>query len=384
MIKNILIFTALLFIFGSCKNEKSVSESEIYNFYVGTYTQKEGHVDGKGEGVYKIAIDMSTDTMKIVNTITDFINPSFLAIANDKKHLYVVNELGPNPDNYKARISHVSIDSLGKHRKSQEAGVYGLAACHVALNKKGNMFAVTNYIGGELAYGKIGGNGFIDGDVRNIQCVGKSTNTARQESSHLHMAAFTSDGTRLLTADLGSDSIRVYAVDEANTDIKKIAANGVKSGDGPRHFTLSQDEKTLYVLNELVSTVSSYSFDVANGKMNLLSTASSLPADFTTENSGAEIQLSNDGKFLYTSNRGHNSIALFELDGKGAMKLIANTKTEGNTPRHFAITADGKYMIVANQDSSNIVVFTISKDGKLTKKAIYNVKTPVCLVEIKK
>jgi 6-phosphogluconolactonase len=368
---------------SSCKNESDHDSASKYGFYVGTYTQKEGHVDGKGEGVYEIVIDIDNDSMHVVRTIPDFVNPSFLALSNNQKHLYVVNELGPNSNNYTARLSHISIDSTGKHRKAQESGTYGNAACHVSLNASNNFIAVCNYLGGELAYGQIGNNGNVVGEIRHLVFDCKSANVSRQEASHLHMSAFTSDGTKLITVDLGCDSIRVFAIDYAKGTLNKKSAFGVKPGDGPRHFVLSNDEKILYVVNELTNSVSSYQFDAASGAINYVTSASTLPKEYAEANFTADIHISKDNKILYVSNRGHNSIAAFQLDGKGDMVLLDLTATGGKTPRNFTLTKDGKYLFVANQDSDSIVAFAIQKDGKLIKKGEYAVKTPVCLIEKK-
>ncbi len=374
------ISIALLY---SCKNEPDIISPSKYGFYVGTYTQKEGHVDGKGEGVYLITIDMDSDTMKILRTIPDFVNPSFLALSNDQKHLYVVNELGPNPNNYTARLSHISIDSTGRHRKAQESGTYGHAACHVSLNPKNTFLAVCNYLDGELAYGKIGQNGNITGEIKHLSFNGKSVNAARQEASHLHMSTFTKDGTKLITADLGCDSIRVFSVDENIGALNQIYALGTKPGDGPRHFVMSMDEKLMYVVNELSNTVTSYFFDTPTGKLSYIASEQTLPKEFKMANSAADIHISNDDHILYVSNRGHNSITVYKLDSKGGMIPIDYISTSGKTPRNFVITKDGKYLIAANQDSNNIVVFAIQSDGKIKKKAEYEVKTPVCLIEVK-
>jgi 6-phosphogluconolactonase len=373
----------LTMLFTSCKNETINGSAHMYHFYVGTYTQKEGHVDGKGEGVYKISIDMDKDSMKITHTIADFVNPSFLTLSDNQKHLYVVNEISPNANNYNARLSHIDIDSTGRHRKAQEAGTFGNAACHVMLNPKNDMVVVSNYLGGELAYGKLGANGNLSGEIKHKITNCKSINTARQEASHIHMAAFTHDGNKLVTADLGCDSLRVYQVDGTTIELHQINAQATQPGDGPRHFVFSDDDKFLYVVNELSNTVTSYAFDSKTGVLKPMTTISTLPLGYSLPSSCADIHLSQNGKTLYVSNRGHNSIATFQLDLKGGMNLLGHTPTDGKTPRNFAITKDGKYLIAANQDSDNLVVFAIGEEGKLNKKADFQLKTPVCIVESK-
>ncbi|MBK8700194.1 MAG: lactonase family protein [Saprospiraceae bacterium] len=370
-----------LILWQSCQPNASEKSKSSYRFLVGTYTQKEGHVNGKAEGIYDVGLNMETGELTTFGIASDLVNPSFLAVM-DSHHIYAVNEIGPNAKNYPGRVSHLVIDSLGKYRKSQEGSTFGNAPCHITIHQPSGMYAICNYLGGQLAYGSIGDDGSFNDDMKTLAFSGKSVNP-RQESAHLHMSLFTNDGTRLLVSDLGSDMLRVHSVNLTSKTIDSIPLFTFicKAGDGPRHFCLSADETTAYILNELSNTVSQCDFNKESGKLTEVTRKSTLPDSFSGPNTSADIHLSPDGKYMYTSNRGHNSLALFKIKNKKTIPA-GHYETGGKTPRNYVITRDGKYLIAANQDTDELVVFGIGKEGKLEKKFKQTVKTPVCLIEI--
>jgi 6-phosphogluconolactonase len=376
-----LLFCLLLITAISCKDD--IMKNDEYRFYVGTYTQKEGHVDGKGEGIYKIYVDFTKDSFSITNTITELTNPSFLATDGTGKHIYAVNELGPNEKNWPGKISRIVMDTTGYGRKSQEGGTYGNAPCHITLNHAENMYAVTNYLGGILAYGNINEKKDIAMEISNIIFNGSSTNRERQEASHLHQSIFTKDDSKLLVADLGADVVRVLSVDKTTRKISEtpLSTAAAEPGDGPRHMVLSADEKFLYVVNELSNTISLFGFNSSTGQLTFINKTSTLPSGFNGISHAAHITISPDGKTLYASNRGHNSIAVFGIGADGKLSAAGHTPTDGDAPRNFTITKDGKYLVVGNQNSDNIVFFKRADNGTLTKVKSVTVKTPVCIVE---
>lgn len=373
--KSALILFFLILI-AACKNELPVK----HRFYVGTYTQKEGHVDGKGDGIYEIEIDIENDTFKIIKTLNDLVNPSFLTLSNDRKHLYSVNEIGINDKNFPGRISHFEIDSI-RPRKAQEAGSYGNSPCHIALSPSQNLYVVSNYLGGQLAYGKLDASGKLS-SVNEVRFTGKGKIENRQEASHLHMGIFSKSGSKLIVLDLGADSIHVLDVKGDSVLAHPRRSYATAPGDGPRHGVLNASGNQLFILNELSNTVRSYAFDEQSGNLTEINSLSTLPQDFEENNLTADIHLSIDGKFLYCSNRGHNSIARFGVSPDGKLNYHGTTSTEGEIPRNFTITRDRKYMLVGNQNSDNIVIFKIKNDGNLEKFRNYALKTPVCIVEI--
>ncbi|HRG21939.1 MAG TPA: lactonase family protein [Saprospiraceae bacterium] len=364
----------------SCKEEKDTAMPHKYNFYVGTYTQKEGHVDGKGKGIYDVTLDIDSAKITINKIITDLVNPSFL-VAVDSHNILTVNELSPNPQNFPGRISRLEITADGQYRKAQEAGTYGNAPCHISYCPSTQMYASANYLGGQLIYGSVNEKGELRSDLTEIVFTGKSIHP-RQEASHLHMTHFTQDGSRLLVSDLGADKIYVMEVD---TQTKKIAPKPLSifsctPGSGPRHFCMDKDEKMLYVLNELTNTIVSCTFEKSTGMITKKAEISTLSSQAATTKLAAHIVLSPDSKYLVSSNRGENNLAVFTLNQSIPEKPVY-VSTDGKTPRHFTFTRDGKYLIAGNQDSDNLTIYEWATGGKLHKKFNVELPTPVCIVE---
>lgn len=370
----------LIFCCLSCKEEPKTGNSQKYHFYVGTYTQKEGHVDGKGKGIYDITLDMDSSKLSVHTIISDLINPSFL-VATDSQNLLTVNELSPNPQNYPGRISRLEKSEGGKYRKAQEAGTYGNAPCHISFCKSTQMYAVANYLGGQLIYGSLNDKGVMNNDLTEIVFTGKSTHP-RQEAAHLHMTQFSKDGTRLLVSDLGSDKIYVMEVDTAARKIapKPLFVFSTTPGSGPRHFCLDANEQMLFILNELSNQVVTCTFDKSTGNIVKKAEISTLSAGPDDSKLAAHIVLSPDGKYLICSNRGENNLAIFSLI-QGMPQNPSFVPTEGKSPRNFTFTKDGKFLIAGNQDSGNLTVYAWLDGGKLQKKFNAELPTPVCIVE---
>lgn len=361
----------------SCKQE--MRKSDKYKILVGTYTQKEGHVDGKGDGIYVVEFDMVNKSMKVLDTIKDLTNPSFLVAVNGGKKVYAVNEISPNEKLWPGKISVFELDNNGQYRKAQEAGTYGNAPCHISVNAQKTTFAISNYLGSNLCYGFLDKDGKIDGALKYITVQGKG-NHERQDSPHLHQSVFTKDGNTLLVSDLGSDSIRVYDLDKTNQLFHPKFSIALDSADGPRHMVLSPNEDYLYVLNELSNTISAFQLNVKDRTASLQSKVNMLPSDFKGVNHGGDIHLSKNGQYLYASNRGHNSIVSFKVDG-GKLELKSHTKT-GDIPRNFTFTKDGAYLFCANQNSNDIYIYEVETNGDIQFIQKFSISTPVCLEEI--
>lgn len=361
----------------SCKQE--MIKADKYKFLIGTYTQKEGHVDGKGDGIYVVEFDMVNKSMKVLDTIKDLTNPSFLVATNEGKRVYAVNEISPNEKLWPGKISLFELDNNGQYRKAQEAGTYGNAPCHISVNTSKTAFAISNYLGSNLCYGFLDKDGKIDGALKYITVQGKGKHE-RQDSPHLHQSIFTKDGNTLLVTDLGSDSIRVYNLDKTNQLFNTVFSIALDSADGPRHMVLSPNEEYLYVLNELSNTISAFQLNLKDGNASLQSKVNMLPSDFKSVNHGGDIHMSKNGQFLYASNRGHNSIACYKVDG-GKMELKSHTKT-GDIPRNFTFTKDGAYLFCANQNSDDIYIYEVETNGDIQFIQKFSISTPVCLEEI--
>ncbi len=263
---------------------------------------------------------------------------------------------------------------------------HGSNPCHVSLSPDGKKLVASNYSAGNLSFFDVLPDGSLSEMVQRIQHEGSGPFPERQTSPHAHSARFDSAGKILYAADLGIDELKIYDVPVADKLFAPHAQPYVKlaPGSGPRHFDFSPDGRFIYVINELSSTVTVLMKYGAEWKT--VQTVKTLPKDFKGESWCADIHISRDGRFLYGSNRGHNSIAVFKRDvTNGKIELIDNTPVEGNWPRNFAIDPTGRFLLVANQKSNDITIFKIdAPSGKLryTGFKIPN-ESPVCLQFLK-
>jgi 6-phosphogluconolactonase len=220
-----------------------------------------------------------------------------------------------------------------------------------------------------------------------IQHKGSSVNKKRQESAHPHMILSSPDNKFVLVPDLGADKIYIYPFNEQTgwLDTTHVAFAKATPGAGPRHFEFHPNGKNLYVLNELLSTVTAYNWDKSKGKLTEIETKNLLPEDFKGYNKSADIHLTPDGRFLYTSNRGHNSITAFKVMNNGKLIFISRFPSGGDFPRNFFITPQGNYLLVANKHSGNIIIFKINKqNGMLSEEQrITGIFSPQCIKFIK-
>jgi 6-phosphogluconolactonase len=238
----------------------------------------------------------------------------------------------------------------------------------VALDKSGKWLFVANYGGGSVAAFPVQEDGSLGKASTFVQHAGSSVNPQRQRRPYGHSANPSLDGRFVLAADLGLDQVLTYPLDP----VKGMASSAssiakIQPGSGPRHLAFHPDGRFAYVASEMAATVTAFAYDPSKGEMKELQTISMLPADFTGTKAAAEIAAHPSGKFLYASNRGHDSIAVFAIDAKGMLTAVEYVPTQGKNPRNFAIDPTGAYLLAANQDSANVVVFRIdSKTGKLT------------------
>ena len=369
---------ATLVVFMACQSKKQPN-SEKTTFYIGTYTQKEGHVDGKGDGIYQLTFDPATLVLKVTDTIKGMTNPSFVALSKDQNSLYAVNEIGPGGQAIGLFESYsLGVGSFGK--KLASVRTEGFAPCQIAQNRQGALAVVCNYVGGVVSVYPL--PLLPDTKPQIIQLPGVPKTSPRQENSHPHSAVFSADGHLVYLADLGTDRIMMYQVDEAGQKLTPAETPffELPEGSGPRHMVLSPDGKILYVLCELSNTIAVLDISVQKA-LNLKQYISTLPAAFQGANNSADIHLSKDGKMLYSSNRGHNSIAVFRIKPDNTVESIGHVNTEGKTPRNFHLTNDGNWMLVANQDSGDIELFDLRKGDLPVWVKGLQVNTPVSVVE---
>ena len=384
----LIIFTLS---FASCENENKNNqpEMEIDNqfLFVGTYTKDEGHVDGKGKGIYFLALDgkngkIDRDTLYGRNAFHS-VNPSFLAVSPDKKTLFAVNELNPN-DGDSGTVSSYLIDSLTHelyYINNQKTGAY--APCHVSVDATGSYIFVANYVGGVLKMYPVYKSGSIGDASQTIKLEGSSTNKNRQESSHPHSINISPNNKFAYVPDLGTDKIMIYRLDLENGMMLPAEQPFVKvqNGAGPRHFAFHPNGEKAYVINELDATVNAFDYNDANGQLTEIQSITTLPPDYKGFNGCADIHVHPSGKFLYASNRGHNSIVIYNINEvTGQLTLVGHEPTKGKFPRNFVIDPSGHYLLVANQNTNGIFLFKINqKTGELEVVDKTKVPTPVCL-----
>jgi 6-phosphogluconolactonase len=350
-----------------------------YLVYVGTYT-------GNGsDGIYAYRFNPARGDLNPIGLIAKTDNPSFITIDSAGRFLYAVNELDSFQNQPTGAVSVFEIDkeSAGLTLLQQVSSL-GAAPAHLSLDKSARYLMVANYNGGNSAVFPIGSDGRLGSHSAFLQDVGSSVNPDRQEAPHAHFIQTTIDNKFVMIADLGIDKVLVNRFD-ANTGSLTTADSGfagLNPGSGPRHIAFTPSGRFVYVLNELSSTVTAFSYDSETGSLQPKQTLSTLPKDFTGKNTAAEIAVDAKGQFLYVSNRGDNSIGLFGINSNdGSLLPIQWISSGGTTPRNFEIDPSGQWLFAANQDSNNIVLFRIDQtSGRLTQTSrSVNLITPVCI-----
>jgi 6-phosphogluconolactonase len=347
--------------------------------YVGTYT---GH---GSDGIYAYRFNQDKGSLTPIGLVAKTDNPSFIAIDSVGRFLYAVNELDSFQDKPTGAVSVFEINKQsGKLKLLQQVSSLGAAPAHLSIDKSGRYLMVANYNGGNFAVFPIGSNGELGKHTALVQDSGSSVNHDRQQGPHAHFIQATSDNKYVLTADLGMDKILINRFD-ASTGFLTPANSGYakpEPGSGPRHIAFGPSGNFVYVLNELTSTITVFTFESETGLMHKKQTLSSLPENFHRYNTAAEIAVDAKGRYLYVSNRGDNSIGLFGINqDDGSLMPIDWTHSGGKSPRHFEIDPTGQWLFAANQDSDNIVLFKIDKEsGRLSQISdSTKVVSPVCI-----
>jgi 6-phosphogluconolactonase len=354
---------------------------------VGTYTQ------GESRGIYAYRIDETTGRLSALGLAAETVNPSFLTVDRAGRLLYAVNEVAEYKGAATGTVSSFSIDhNRSKLTPINQVTSGGTDPCYIALDRSGKYLLVANYTGGTVAVIPVA----RDGRLSEASSVLKNEGTAgpvkdRQEGPHAHFIEASARNRFAYVADLGLDRILIYPFDaqkgvlsrgQSTAGPRDFFSAKLAPGTGPRHVAFSADGKFLYVIGELDSTVTVFA-SAANQTYRAIQKISALPPGFAGKNTAAEIAIHPNGKFLYTSNRGDDSIAVFSIEeNRGRLTFVEHISSGGKTPRNFAIDPDGSHLLVANQSSGNIVEFTIDKStGKLTSAGeVAKVPSPVCLV----
>jgi len=347
--------------------------------YVGTYTRR------GSEGIYVYTFDPSSGALSAVGVAKGIVNPSFLAIAPSRRYLYATSEVSTFGDSPGGGVSAFQIDQeTGLLTLLNQQASHGAAPCHLSVDQTERVVLVANYSGGNVAVLPMEQDGSLAPATDIVQHRGSSVHPTRQQGPHAHSITIDPTNHYAFAADLGIDKLMVYRLD---LDRDRLVPHDtpsvpVRAGAGPRHFAFDPAGKYAYLINELDSTVTVFGYDADRVRLETLQTISALPQGFGGENTCADVHLSPSGQFLYGSNRGHDSIAVFRVDGAtGQLTSVGHTSTQGRTPRNFAIEPSGRFLLAANQDSDTIVSFWIDEQtGELEPTgAVTEVPLPVCV-----
>lgn len=347
--------------------------------YVGTYTS------GNSEGIYLYRMNRSSGELKPLGIARDIVNPSYLAIDANHTHLYAVNEVAEFSGKPTGAVTAFAIDqSSGELRKLNQQASQGTSPCYITVDPSGKFVLVANYSSGSLAVLPIKSDGSLGESADVVQHQGRGKDPSRQEGPHAHCIVLDRSGRYAFAADLGIDKVMIYRFDGKTG---KLTPNSTpfaptKPGAGPRHFIIHPDGKYAYLINELDSSLTAFAYDNSRGVLKERQTVSTLPEGFQGKNSCADLHVHPSGKFLYGSNRGHDSIVAFTIDERtGNLNYLAHESTQGKTPRNFGIDPTGAFLLAANQNSDTVVTFLIDqKSGKLKPAGLVTeVPTPVCL-----
>jgi 6-phosphogluconolactonase len=347
-----------------------------YTVYIGSYTAGKSN----SKGIYAYRFQPATGKTVSLGLAAETTNPSFLAVHPNNRFLYAANEVS---DGY---ISAFSIDKkTAKLAFINKASSLGDSPCHIAIDKTGKWLFAANYMSGSVSVFPVREDGSLGKSTALVRHSGSGVNKKRQEGPHAHSVNLSPDNRFLLVSDLGVDKLFIYRLDAARGVLTENDPPYCKlaPGAGPRHVSFHPNGRLVYQINELNSTLTTSGYDPGSGRLHEIQTISTLPKGFTGVSTTAEVEIHPNGKFVYGSNRGHDSIAVFSVrEEKQPLMPVEYVSTQGKIPRHFALDPKGEYLFAANQGSDNIAVFRIDqKTGKLSSAGtVLNSPTPVCVV----
>ena len=362
----------------------SAGTAESRFIYVGTFTG-ETDLGGGAEGIYVCRMDMTSGAVELVHAVPDVPNPSYLALHPELPVLYAVNAVSEIDGHAGGAVSTFAVDhATGGLEFINRQSSQGAGPCHVSVEQTGKYVITANYTGGSVAILPITEDGRLGPATDWVQHVGSSVNPDRQGEPHGH--SFTPDPANrfALACDLGLDQVLVYGLDLENGMLPPADPPfaTVHAGAGPRHLDFHPNGRTVYVINEIGNTITVFAYDQEVGAMNELQTIPTLPPDFEPTSHTADVHVHPNGKFVYGSNRGHDSIVIYGVnDADGTLTFFGHQSTLGEVPRNFVIDPTGTFLLAANQDTDSIVTFRIdAESGELNPTGhVASVPTPVCL-----
>jgi 6-phosphogluconolactonase len=360
----------------------NLSTNDTTIVYIGTYTRTEPHVQGKADGIYVYRLDRASGALHYLSMASGVTNPSFLVVDSDRRYLYAVQEVEQYEGQPGGAVSAFAIDphtsalTLINHQHT-----HGAHPCYISIDHTGRCLLVANYGSGSVSVLPIGANGALGPATAVVRHLGPATH---HDGPHAHSIVETPDNRYVLVPDCGLDRIFVYRLDSergtlAENDIPWI---GLRPGSGPRHLAFHPNGTVLYCINERNSTITAFGYEPAQTVLRELQTVSTLPDGFAGQNTCADIHIDPAGRYLYGSNRGHNSIAIFAVDVATAqLRSLGHVSTAGRTPRNFGIDAAGTFLLAANQDTDTVVSWRVDQatGALIATGQITSVPTPVCV-----
>lgn len=379
----LVLFSVLIFMFfNACQMDKKMNTPPSNPIlFVGTYTQKEGHVDGKGEGIYVFEMDTLTGALKYLNTSEPIVSPSYLSVHPNGKQVYAVNE-------FDGGESFATLTALNFNQETHDLKVInqvsslGQYPCHISIDRTGKFVMAANYVGGSVVLYPILENGAL-GKYADYKKHEGESNHPRQEAPHAHQIIQHPETGQVFAVDLGADKIYEYQLDTASMTLNEVRAfNNEPKMSGPRHMAFHPEKNVVYVLNELIGTVGVTEMRATNTFIGNVQMISTQEEGDLREPASAAIKVHPSGQFLYVSNRGDmNEIIIFTIGKNGELERIGHQSTFGKTPRDFVIDLSGKFLLVANQDTDTIITFAIDQKTGLLSETGHQltVPSPVCL-----
>lgn len=357
------------------------TESKEMNLYIGTYTT------GESKGIYHYTMNSETGQLKLVDVTDNILNPSYLAIEPKGNYLFAVSEVNDFDSAGSGSIKAFKIDPATKAlTKLNTVSTGGAHPCYVSADNEGKHVLTANYSGGNVSAIPINNDGRLSEDVSIAQHSGSSIVEKRQDKPYAHCVTFDPLNKFVFAVDLGIDKVMIYKLEDDQLIPNEPAFAQLTPGAGPRHMVFHPGQNFAYVITELSNKIYAFKHNAETGALSEIGNYSSLPNDFEGTSYCADIHIHPNGKFLYGSNRGHNSIVIFSINqNTGELDLIGHESVHGDWPRNFVIDPTGKFLLVANQKSNDVVVFKInSNSGSLEFTGINeNIPSPVCIKFLK-
>ncbi|MCD6347577.1 MAG: lactonase family protein [Bacteroidales bacterium] len=371
---HITILVIITLFIGSCRPESPVK----IHFYVGSYAEAED------TGIYYCELDTVSGEINILSTLSGIKNPSFLTLYPAENQLFAVGEVTKKTAGQASgTVWSIALDpKTGSMEIQNSVSSGGAHPCHVSIDATAHYLLVANYSGGNLAMIPINADMQLGEPVGVYQHEGSGPVAGRQDTPHVHSVNISPDNSMAYACDLGTDQIVAYKIniDEACLTPDSSASYTTAPGAGPRHFAFSPDGKRAFAINELNSTLISFTID-SEGALHEVQTIPTLPDGYTGVSYCADVHVHLNGRFVYGSNRGHNSIVVFALEPSGRLILLQHQPVLGDWPRNFAISPSGKFLLVANRRSDNIVVFKIDQNSGMLSETGHqlSMSQPVCI-----